>query len=81
MKFRSVLFLMLIFPLFSICQKITYTQPEREDGRTLDFEIIGKVSGNFLVYKNIRNNYAVSIYDNEMGLKERVHLDFIQSHP
>ncbi len=77
MKFRGLIFLMLILPLVSICQRISYSAPENDDARTLDFDIIGKVSGNFLVYKNIRNRYAVSVYDNEMGLKERVTLDFM----
>lgn len=77
MKFRSIFFLVVMLPLFSICQRITYTVPENEDSRTVDFEIIGKVGGNFLVYKNIRNRFAVSVYDNDMALKERVDLDFI----
>lgn len=77
MKFRNLLFLVLILPLVGVCQQISYTEPEREDGRTLDFEIIGKVGGNFLVYKNIRNHNAVSVYDNNMDLKERVELDFM----
>ena len=77
MKFRCLLFLVMLLPVAAICQKISYTEPEREDGRSLDFEIIGKVGGNFLVYKNLRSHYAVSIYDNEMGLKERVDLDFM----
>ncbi len=77
MKFRCFLFLVVLLPVAGICQQITYTEPEREDGRTLDFEIIGKVSGNFLVYKNIRARHAVSVYDNAMDLKERVDLDFM----
>lgn len=77
MKFRNLLFLALMLPMVSVCQRISYSAPENEDARTLDFEIIGKVSGNFLVYKNIRNHNAVSVYDNDMGLKERVELDFM----
>ncbi|MEO5781961.1 MAG: hypothetical protein ABIQ07_01740, partial [Ginsengibacter sp.] len=77
MKFRCLFFLVMLLPLVSICQQITYTEPEREDGRTLNFEIIGKVSGNFLVYKNIRSRHAISVYNNEMELKERVDLDFM----
>ena len=77
MKFKSVLFLMLLLPVVCISQRISYSEPEREDSRTLDFEIIGKVSGNFLVFKNLRNRYAISIYDNDMALKERVELDFM----
>ncbi|HUS02266.1 MAG TPA: hypothetical protein VMY77_11095 [Chitinophagaceae bacterium] len=76
MKFNSVL-LILLLPLVCLSQRISYSEPEREDSRTLDFEIIGKVSGNFLVYKNLRSHYTVSIYDNDMGLKERADLDFM----
>lgn len=78
MKFRKFSFLIMLFiPLFSISQRISYSTPESDDGKALDFEIIGKVSGNFLVYKNLRNRYAVSVYDNDMSLKERVSLDFM----
>ena len=77
MKFNSLLFLILLLPTICDAQHISYSQPEREDGRTLDFEIIGKVGGNFLVYKNLRSHYAVSIYDNDMALKERINLDFL----
>ena len=68
---------MSLFSYRSIAQQITYSQPESDDVRSLDFDIIGKVGGNFLVYKNIRNKYAISIYGNDMKLKDRVDLDFI----
>ena len=74
---RQILSLLIFFPFFSISQTITYSSPENEDSRSLDFEIIGKVGGNFLVYKNIRNRYAISVYDNDMKLKERVNLAFM----
>ncbi|MEO7960934.1 MAG: hypothetical protein ABIR19_05265, partial [Ginsengibacter sp.] len=76
---KSIAFIFFSFFLFAagFSQKITYTQPESEDVRTLDFDIIGKINNNFLVYKNIRNKYAISVYDNNMKLKERVDLDFM----
>jgi hypothetical protein len=77
MKFRSLAILLLILPVVSICQKITYSKPENDDVRTAEFEIIGKVSGNYLVYKNTRNRYAISVYDNDMKLKDRSNLDFM----
>jgi len=77
MKEKIIFILMICLPAISFCQRITYSEPEREDGRTLDFDIIGKVGGNILVYKNIRNHNAVSVYDNDMALKERVELDFM----
>lgn len=77
MKFRCLIFLVVMLPLIGFSQRISYSVPESEDARTLDFDIIGKVGGNFLVYKNLRNRFAVSVYDNDMGLKERVVLDFM----
>jgi hypothetical protein len=56
--------------------KITYTEPEKDDSRRTNFEIIGKFNGNFLVYKSNRSDDAICIYDNEMKLKDRVKLDF-----
>ena len=77
MKIRSLLFICLLLPFVGICQRISYSTPENDDARSVDFEIIGKVSGNFLVYKNTRNRHAVSVYDNDMKLKEKVNLDFM----
>ena len=77
MKFRITIFIAAMFPLFALCQRISYSVPETEDSRTIDFEIVGKVTGNFLVYKNIRSKRAISVYNNDMRLKERVELDFL----
>lgn len=77
MKNFVLFFLLAFFLQNSFAQRITYTEPESEDARNLDFEIIGKVGGNLLVYKNIRNRFAVSVYDNDMKLKQRAELDFI----
>lgn len=55
-----------LFAIDSFAQKIVYSEPDREETRRINFEVIGKVSGNFLIYKNSRNrNYIVS-YDNDM---------------
>ena len=38
---------------FSIsAQRIIYSDPEKEDNRRLNFEIVGRIGGNFLVFKN-----------------------------
>ncbi len=72
------LFLLSGFIYFSgFSQQITYSQPESNDVRSLNFEIIGKINGNFLVYKNLRNNNAISVYDNVMKLKDNVDLRFM----
>ncbi len=60
-----------------MAQKIAYSEPERDDYKSTEFEIIGRVSGNILVYKSDRGDNAVSVYDNAMTLKQRVKLDFL----
>jgi hypothetical protein len=57
--------------------QIVYSEPEREDGRRTNFEIIGKINGNFLVFKNNNSNNAISIYDSTMRSEKRVQLTFM----
>jgi hypothetical protein len=75
--FVSNLLIMLSFIVTaqSVPPRIYYTEPEREDSRRTNFEIIGKVGGNFLVYKANRSDDAICIYDNEMKLKQRLKLE------
>ncbi|TMI90343.1 MAG: hypothetical protein E6H06_17530 [Bacteroidetes bacterium] len=47
-------------------QKIVYSEPDRDDNRRMNFDVVGKVSGNFLVYKNIRNRNWITLFDNNM---------------
>ncbi len=68
---------LLITPCLLKAQQITYTEPEREDSRRTNFEIIGKINGNFLVYKNNNSSSAISIYDGNMKLVQRVPLAFM----
>jgi len=64
---------------FLHAQKIVYSEPDREDNRRMNFEIIGKTGGNFLVYKNIRGNHWISVYDNDMNMIKKVDQDFLPS--
>ena len=66
---------MMYLAAWSQAPRILYSEPEREDSRRTEFEVIGKVGGNFLVYKNNRNDHDVSVYDSELKLKERVKMD------
>ena len=66
-----------VFPFIISAQKITYSEAEREDNRRTDFEIIGKVGSNVLVFKNNRNDNAISVYDSELKLLDRVKLDYL----
>jgi hypothetical protein len=58
-------------------QRIIYSQPGNDDTRRMNFEVIGKVSGNFLIYKNSRNKSYVSVYNNEMEEVSKVEQDYI----
>jgi hypothetical protein len=67
---------MRLSPLLMIClatvslqsfgQKIVYTEPEKDDSRRMNFEIIGKVSGNFLIYKNTQAKNYIAVYNADM---------------
>ncbi len=76
---KCMLYLMFLLP---ICmrvdaQNITYSDVEKADSKNLNFEILGKFSNNLLIYKNIFRTHKLSIYDNDMMLKETIKLDFI----
>ncbi|HSU28992.1 MAG TPA: hypothetical protein VLJ68_11450, partial [Chitinophagaceae bacterium] len=58
-------------------QKILYSEPEKDDTRRIDFEVAGKIGGNFLVYKSIRNRNWIAVLDNDMNQVGREDLDFI----
>jgi hypothetical protein len=80
MPYKSFVFTVLLFCSLPFIQaqppRIVYTEPEKDDSRRTNFEIIGKMNGNFLVYKSNRSDDAICLYDNDMKLKERVKLDF-----
>jgi hypothetical protein len=80
MKFKSgILFIGMLCCFLAIghAQKIVYSEPEKDDSRKVDFEIIGKIGDNFQVYKNIRNSSFVVLYDQEMKQIGKVEQDYI----
>ena len=72
-----LLVLILCAGFFVKAQKIVYSEPDKDDTRRLDFEVIGKVNGNFLVYKNIRNRVWIAVLDNEMKQITKVEQDYV----
>lgn len=58
-------------------QKIVYSEPEKDDSRRLNFEIIGKMNGNFLIYKSVRNKNWIAILDNDMKQIGRAEQDYL----
>jgi len=77
MKNIFLFLLAAIFTLPVFSQKITYSQPQSNDLRSMTFDIIGKINGNFLIYKNNRNRYAISVYDDAMNLSNEIDLKFL----
>jgi hypothetical protein len=76
-KYLGYLFVVIVFPLFLNAQKITYSEPERDDVRSVDFDIIGKLNDHYLVYKHIRSSHSISVYDDDMKLADKVKMDFL----
>lgn len=73
-----VAFIAFLLQGFTIdAQRIIYSEPDREDPSTLVFDIVGKVGGKILVYKNIREQYQLSVYDLNMVLQNKVKFDFV----
>src|SRR5687767_9312346 len=63
--------------LSSFSQKIVYSEPDKDDTRRMNFEIAGKINGNFLVYKNVRNRDWIVVLDNEMKEINKVEQDYV----
>lgn len=59
------------------CPKIVYSEPDRDDSRRMDFEIAGKIGGNFLLYKNTRNKVWISVLDNDMKQLAKVEQEYV----
>lgn len=76
-RLLAAIILILVLPLIATAQKVTYSDYDRDDSKDMNFEIIGKMNGNFLIYKNNRWKHRITILDNEMVAKENINLDFI----
>jgi len=58
-------------------QRIMYSQLDREDQKSMSFDIIGKIGNHYLVYKSLRNEHNVTIFDSAMKIVEKKDLDFL----
>ena len=75
MKYKQlILSFLAVFTLFcsAVGQKISYSEPERDDNKRTNFDIIGKVGNNILVFKNNRNEGNISVYSGDMKLIKKV---------
>ncbi|MBI5372509.1 MAG: hypothetical protein HZA79_10855 [Sphingobacteriales bacterium] len=58
-------------------QRIVYSEKDNDDTRNLNFEIVGKIGGNFLVYKNKHSKSWITVLDNDMRELSKVEQDFL----
>jgi len=72
-------FLLFLTALFNTlnAQRILISEPDREDSRRMNFEIIGKMGNNYLIYKNIRSDNFICLYDNEMKLIQKTKHEYL----
>jgi hypothetical protein len=76
---RSMFLFLILVSSFtpSFSQKIVYSEPDKDDTRRINFEIAGKISGNFLIYKNVRNRHWISVLNNDMDEITKVEQDYV----
>ncbi len=73
-----LLALLLVCSALSVtAQKIVYSEPDRDDSRRMNFEIVGKIAGNFLIYKNNRGKNTIVVLDNEMKQTGRQDQEYV----
>lgn len=78
MKRVKSLFLLIAFiPFVLQAQEITYSKPKNEENRDMSFEILGKIGGNYVVYKNIRWKHVLTFYDKDMQVVKDHRIDFV----
>ncbi len=58
-------------------QRIVYSEPDREDAKSINFDIVGKLDNNIVVYKNYRGNHSVTLYDDNMKQVAKEPLNFM----
>lgn len=73
----SFVIVCLCFSCSGSAQSLIYSDNDKEDTRDMNFEVIGKMNGNFLIYKNIRWRHKITILDNDMKDVDNVKLSFI----
>ncbi len=71
-KHIIIVFLLAFSSAHVYSQQVVYSEPDRNDVRQTNFEILGKLGGNVLVYKNNRDNHYMSVYDYDMKQIDRI---------
>ena len=62
-SFLLLFTLVLMLPFALKAQQITFSEPDKDDPRSYSFEVLGKIGGKILVYKNYRESHSISVFD------------------
>lgn len=58
-------------------QSINYSEPDKNETKSANFDIIGRYGDKVLIFKNLKSESYISVYDPNMKLVENVVLDFM----
>lgn len=72
MKKIVIPFLLLVTAQIAAAQEIIYADVQKADIQKMNFEILGKIANNYLVYKELKGKNRISVYDENMRLLEEV---------
>ena len=75
-RFAILLFFSFSFSAIT-AQRIQISEPDRDDSRRMNFEIIGKMENNYLIYKSVRGDNFICVYDNDMKLIKKVKHEYL----
>ena len=76
--FKYLLIVLIIFLSLAVkAQIINYSEPDKNDFKTLDYEIIGKLNGIVHIYKSYRDKHTISLFDANMQTIDKINLDFL----
>ncbi|WP_018631266.1 hypothetical protein [Niabella aurantiaca] len=66
--------LLLSFSLINVAnaQSIVYADVNKADVQRMNFEIIGKLANNYLIYKEVKGNHQINVFNENMQLLESV---------
>ncbi len=79
MKLKAAIYIsvFVLLAFFSRGQSIKYSQPDRDDNKRINFEIIGKLGDNYMIYKNARDKNWISLLDENMQQVKTVNQDYL----
>lgn len=58
-------------------KEISFSDYRNEDDLDISFEILGKMKGNYLIYKSVRWKHMLAYYDSSMHLAKSMRISFI----